>query len=328
MYKNNQADNLRDYGFDPSLVDKIKSNTPKPLFAIYYYLQLFLFAGVTCIASGLSMLLYQHIDDIGHTALIILTWVLCFISYGFCWIKRMPFNKKRQVIHPLIYFDYILLFGALLLTGAFAYTQYQMGWLGSNWSATILLPCLILFISAYFFDQTTLLTMAIVLLGSWLGLQVAPYQLIADGQFSQLNAVIAALLLGLFLIGIFFLTQQLQIKLHFEFTYINFALHILFIATINALFFIKPELIWWLLGALFTAIVIWYAFYKSSFYFLLCGFIYGYFFLSYAVVRLCFIITDSSLSIYLLLIYFIASGIMLISYLRKFKQLIYAAAIR
>ena len=168
--------------------------------------------------------------------------------------------------------------------------------------------------------------MSIVLLGSWLGLQVAPYQLLFEMQFNELHFVLTAIIMAWLLIGVFYLTYSFQIKQHFEFTYVNFALHIIFIALLNGLFFIEPAWIWWFAGALFTAATIWYAFYRSSFYILLCSFAYGYIIVSYAIVRFCMSVLDESIGVYLLLIYFIASGIMMISYLRMFKRTIHGHA--
>ena len=154
-------------------LDKVNSYYDAKPFSLHTHLQLFLYLGVTLLAGGLGVLIYKNIASIGHIALVIVIGLLCASCFVYCYLKKTPFTwQKTESLN--VWFDYILLLGSLLLVTFIGYLQFQFKLFGEHWGLATFVPCVLLFFAAYYFDHLGLLSMAIVLLGSWAGIAVAP----------------------------------------------------------------------------------------------------------------------------------------------------------
>ncbi|WP_187318490.1 DUF2157 domain-containing protein [Hymenobacter citatus] len=61
-------------------------------FSVHYELRTLLYLGIVLLAGGLGILLYQHLDDISHGA-IVAALVLCMAgSFGYAVRHRLPFT--------------------------------------------------------------------------------------------------------------------------------------------------------------------------------------------------------------------------------------------
>ena len=128
-----------------------------------------------------------------------------------------------------------------------------------------------------------MLSIAITGLASTFGLSVTPRQLIDGNDFSDLSVVFTALLLGIILAIWAWYSDRQSIKQHFSFTYNNFALNILCIATLAALFDQDLKLISLLALAGICLYFIRYALTQHSYLFLLLSVLYGYIGLTYMI---------------------------------------------
>ncbi|MEO8147126.1 MAG: DUF2157 domain-containing protein [Bacteroidia bacterium] len=300
-------------------LQKVNSFYDARPFSLHTHLQTFLYLGVTLLATGLGILIYKNIDSIGHIALVSIIGLLCASCFTYCYLKKAAFSWQKTEA-PNAWFDYILLLGALLLVTFTGYLQFEFKLFGEQWGLATFIPCIILFFAAYYFDHLGLLSMAIVLLGSWAGIAVAPLDLLKRNDFNSDRFIFTGIALGIFLAVVSYLTYTKNLKHHFYFTYLNFALHISFVAALCGLFWLDMEWLWGIIIALLFTAGYKYAFAQKSFYVLLFSMLYSYIALSYLVIEIGDdLVKDISLA-YLLLIYFILSAIMLIKYLRQFKK--------
>ena len=170
-----------------------------------------------------------------------------------------------------------------------------------------------------YFDNIGILCMGITNLAAWLGISVTPLEILKANDFNSGTIIITALLPGVLLIAAAWFTRHKKIKKHFEFTYTNFGMHILFIATIAAMFhFEKIYLLWFIVLSGIAFYFYLQALTNRSFYTLLVTALYAYIGLSYVVIQILMLMNWYNLvPVYLGLIYFIASGIFLVIFLMR-----------
>jgi hypothetical protein len=184
---------------------------------------------------------------------------------------------------------------------------------GNAYGLATFIPMVISFFCAYYFDHLGVLSMAIANLAAWMGIAVTPLQIFRENNFADAQIIFAGLLLGVALNAIAWASKQRNIKAHFCFTYTNFGMNILFIACLAGMFHFDDFYLLWLLPL--VGIVCY--FYKrsiatSSFYIMLMLTLYGYTGISYVIIRLA---PDMDDAIFLVIFYFILSGLSLISFL-------------
>ena len=225
----------------------------------------------------------------------------------------MPFSTGR-VKSPNTSFDYILLLGSIGFVTLVGYLQFAYTVFGTNYGLATLIPMLVLFFVAYYFDHLGILNMAIANLAVWMGVSVTPKQLLLNSDFNSETIIYTYLLLGIILLAGAYITQYFNFKKHFKFSYQHYGVHVTFISLLAGYFFYYNSAfsLLWMLG-LFT--LAWFiyrdAFKNHSFYFLLLVILYSYVAASSLVVRV-LIIGESIGAIYLMMLYFIGSAIGLI----------------
>jgi len=303
---------------------KIKLLLGQKLVSVHLEIKTLLYLGVLLLSGGLGILVYKHIDTIGHQAVLVFIALISAGSFYYCFKYKLPFSVNK-VDAPDAFFDYILLLACLTFITFIVYIQYQYKVFGNHYSPEAFLPMLVLFFSAYYFDHLGILSLGITNLVAWLGIAVTPMQILQSNDFSSTSLIVTGLFLGVFLIVVAWVTNKKNIKKHFALTYSNFGTHLLFIACLVALFNFYQ---WYLLWFLVLLAIVFYIYRKAikekSFYFMLITVLYGYIGLSYVISRL--LVSTGSFDIgliYLWCLYYIASAVLLVLFLirinKKFK---------
>jgi hypothetical protein len=293
-------------------LQKIKQRASSRIFSVHWELKTILYLGVLLLTGGLGILIYKNIDTIGHQVILAAIALLCAGCFFYCERKKLPFAVTR-VPAPNSFFDYILLLGCITLITFITYLQVQYTTFGNAYGLATFIPMVISFFCAYYFDHLGVLSMAIANLAAWMGIAVTPLQIFRENNFADAQIIFAGLLLGVALNAIAWASKQRNIKAHFCFTYTNFGMNILFIACLAGMFHFDDFYLLWLLPL--VGIVCY--FYKrsiatSSFYIMLMLTLYGYTGISYVIIRLA---PDMDDAIFLVIFYFILSGLSLISFL-------------
>lgn len=309
-----------------SSFEKIKNDSGKKLISLHWDIKILLYLGVLLLSGGLGILIYKNIDSIGHQAILVFIALISASAFFYCAKTKLPFATFK-VESPNVYFDYVLLLACLTFMSFITYLQFQYNVFGTRYGLATFLPMLVLFFSAYYFDHLGILSLAITNLAAWIGITVTPSQLLKANDFNSSTIIYTALFLGAFLIALAFISKMKAFKSHFELTYSNFGTHLLFISCLAAMFhFDDLYLLWFLLLIALTYFFYTRSMQNKSFYFLVVTTLYTYIGMGYVVIQLLDSLGRIGMtSIYLGLIYFIASGIGLVFFLISSNRKIKAA---
>lgn len=301
--------------------ENIRQHSLKPV-SVYWDVTVLLYAGILLLTTGLGILVYKNIDTIGHAVIVTLIAVVCGLCFAYC-IKNSKGYSPAKVETPGVLFDYILLLGCLLLLIFTGYIQFEYHVFGTHWGQATFIPMVILFIAAYYFDHLGVLSLAITNLAAWAGITVAPLQALYNNDFRNERLIYTGLMLGVCLLAISFISSYKNIKEHFAFTYKNFGAHLLFISLLAAIFHYDQFYLFWFIALASTGILFYMnALKERSYYFLVITALYVYVGLCYVVVRLLGKMGGDIGIIYLILIYFITSGIGLIRILMYYNKML------
>lgn len=318
MHENILRRLLRQELIAPEDADKIALFESEKPFSLHWELKTLLYLGVLLLNIGLGYIIYENIDSIGHTAIILLIGVLSAACFGYAVRYRQPFSRD-EVESPTPYYDYILLLGCLAFLVMEGYWQYQYQIFGTRYGLATFIPMVLFFGLAYWLDNRGVLALGITALASWLGLTVAPQHILTENDFSSAALVNTGVFLGLLLSTVAFASERLDFKKHFSLTYLNFGVHIGMISCLAGMISLDLPAIYFPLLCLAAVFFLWYARTRESFYFLLCAVIYGYIGITYLLLD-----NASGLDFMDYMLYFILScgGIifLLINYKRFFKK--------
>lgn len=242
--------------------------------SVYHDLRGLLYVGVLLFTSGIGILIYKNIGDIGHLVAIgvlILMTAACFIYI----LQKGPKYQHGLVEGPTPYFEYIVLLGSLLLISVQGYLQFQYEFLTENLGASTLISALIFFYVAYRFDHLGVLSLGITALASFFSITVSPKRWYSGDFFEGTHVYMTAAGFAVVLAGAAVLFDRRNIKSHFTFAYINFALLIFFTGAVSGLF---VEENWLYLAFVYVGVVFAYisARRRKSFLFLLYAFLAAY----------------------------------------------------
>lgn len=214
---------------------KIDLITSGQLVSLFYELRSMLYLGVMLFTTGVGILLYQNIGEIGHMVSIIALCILTLVCFGYAFKHTLPYSNE-QVKSPNVYYDYIVLLGSLLFISVQGYLQYQYGILTENLEYSTLATAAIFFLIAYRFDHLGVLSLAITALASFWGLSVSPQKWYSGDFFSTSNLHITAIIFSMVLAALSLGLDWKSIKKHFTFSYLNFSMLIFFVAAVVGLF--------------------------------------------------------------------------------------------
>ena len=296
------------------------------IFSLNAELKLFLYLSVLLFTSGIGILIYNNIDSIGHIAILSLLLIIIVVCFYYCFKNSKGFQKQETTFeHPVV--EYLALAGSILTCIFIGYLQFQYQPFGTNYRLATLIPTIVSFFCAYYFDNKSILTIAITGLAAFVGLSVTPQDLLNNSNFYQDQTLsYSAIVLGVLLILWTIYSSRIQLKTHFNLIYLTFALHIISIAAISSLFDYFEYGIWFLFLIVLAA---------SSFYFYKIShelkaislyvfmIIYAYIGINIFLVRIFDSINFSDvwvLFIMILPVYFIGSIIMFIKLIKTFNK--------
>ncbi|MDB5267449.1 MAG: hypothetical protein JWP58_489 [Hymenobacter sp.] len=188
-------------------------------FSLHYELRALLYLGITLLAGGLGVLVYQNIDSIGHGVIIAVIAALTAACFTYAARHRAPFTWGHAP-KTSVGADYLLLLGCLLFVVLEGYAQYQYGLFGSRYGLATAVPALVFLPLAYWFDHRGVLAMGLTALASWVGLTVAPLAVLTENDYWNESIRRAAIGLGLALMATGFYSEYSNRKAHFAFTYL------------------------------------------------------------------------------------------------------------
>src|SRR5437868_4260593 len=169
--------------FEETLIDKLKADglltevqyqkisesVKSKLFSLNFELRTLLYCGILLATTGFGILVYKNIDTIGHSVVIGLIALLCAGCFVYCFLKRSPYSNLK-VESPNAFFDYVLLAGCLLFLTLEGYLQFQYHVFGDRFGLATIIPAVLFFALAYFFDHKGVLSMGITALCAWIGI--------------------------------------------------------------------------------------------------------------------------------------------------------------
>ncbi|MCU0431171.1 MAG: DUF2157 domain-containing protein [Cytophagaceae bacterium] len=292
----------------------------KPI-SVHWEFRTVLYLGVTLFSTGIGFLIYEHIDTIGHSVLIGLLSLLCVACLAYCFKKASPFHWL-ETANSQAWTDYILLLGCLLLLSVEGYLQYQYQVFGERYGLATMIPAFLFLFLAYRFDHKGVLSMAITGLAAWLGIATSPYQWDAIDT-ENLSTLYTALALGAVLSGVAFYSLKTSRKPHFFFTYLNFGVHIFFIACLSASLMTSWYPVYALLAAAASIGLLLYARKEHQHYFFLIAMVYGYIALSILFFRLIIAMDPSGdIIFWISFLYFFATCGAIIYFILQYKSLL------
>jgi hypothetical protein len=248
----------------------------KKIFSVFYELRTLLYLGVLLFTTGVGILIYLNIGDLGHVLSIIALSVLTLACFYYAFKTSAPYSNART-FPPTPYFDYVVLLGCLLFISVLGYLQFQYNLLDENLGETTLVAAAVFFITAYRFDHLGVLSLAITAFASFWGLSVSPQEWYHSDFFTTENLHVTAIIFGSGLAGVATGLYQRGMKQHFTFTYFNFC-SLIFLVGALAGIFINEDAYGIYLLLLYTgcALTVYAGYSQKSFLFLLYAFVFGY----------------------------------------------------
>jgi hypothetical protein len=140
----------------------------RELVSVRLELRMLLTAGVLMILAGTGLLVRQHFDRIGPTA--IAAAILAAAAACLAWVAhRSPPFSRAQVPSPGLAYDSILLLGVLLFGTFLAWVETQFHSLGAGWRHHLLLLAAVYGAAAFRFDSRSVLSLALTSFAAWRG---------------------------------------------------------------------------------------------------------------------------------------------------------------
>ncbi|TDE05504.1 DUF2157 domain-containing protein [Flavobacterium hiemivividum] len=237
---------------------QVKAYRNLEIFSLNTELKLFLYLSVLFFTTGIGILIYQNIDTIGHIAILSFLLVVAIICYYFSFKNSNGFQKGETSFENPIFDNLIL--AAVLLTCIFiGYLQYQYNAFGTHYGLATLVPTVIGLFCAYYFDNKSILSIAITGLAAYIGLTVSPQSLLNNNFYTTNTLSYSGIALGVVLVLWSIYSKQIALKKHFTLVYLTFGLHLISISCVNNLF--EPH---WFVFAVILAAALYY-FYISSY---------------------------------------------------------------
>ena len=294
-------------------IDRFEKTAP---FSLHWELKTLLYLGVLLLNVGLGVLIYEHIDTLGHTVPLIMIGLVCAGCFYYVIRYRKPFSNG-EVESATPYYDYVLLLGCLSFLLLEGYWQYQYRIFGERYGLATFIPMVLFFVLAYLFDNRGVLSLAITALASWLGITVTPQELLSRNDFNSATIIQTGVFLGVLLAAIVFTSERRDFKRHFSMTYLNFSVHLLMVSCLSGIITLDNWLVYVPLLALSVGSYLWLARQRQSFYLLVVAVVYAYIGLSYLFMK-----TFPRLILEAYLLYYLFSGAAVVVMLINHKKIL------
>jgi len=138
----------------------------REIFSLFAEIRTLAWIGAMLVAGGVSVLISNHIKDIGALTIAIVLAVAATGCYAWAWMhrdRRSPIDHRTSLID-----DSILLLGGMLVSA-------DAGWISTQWhidgARTLLFLAIFHAVGAYRFESRTLLSLSIGALAGWLGIE-------------------------------------------------------------------------------------------------------------------------------------------------------------
>jgi hypothetical protein len=244
--------------------------------SVFYELRIILYLGVMLFTTGVGILIYKNIGDLGHLALITVLFVLTAFCFHYSLRHAAPYTHQKAA-PPTPYFDYIVLLGCLLFISVLGYLQLQYELFDDGMGLTTLVTAAFFFFAAYRFDHLGVLSLAITALASFWSISVSPQKWYSGNFFSDSNLHVTAIIFGAVVSAVAILLDRKGIKKHFTFTYLNFCSLIFLCGALSGMFIEdRAYLLYLLLLYAGCASLAFYAHETKSFLFILYVFVFAY----------------------------------------------------
>ncbi|NVO31436.1 DUF2157 domain-containing protein [Hymenobacter lapidiphilus] len=317
---------LRDRGrLTPEQAAAIETDERTRPFSLHYEIRTLLYLGITLLSGGLGVLIYEHLDELGHGVVVAVVALLTAACFAYAARHRPPFSWGLVAGSSLLA-DYLLLLGCLLFLVLEGYLQAQYALFGTRYGLALALPAGLFFYLAYRFDHRGVLSMAITALAAWVGLSVEPLAVFKN-EFLTGSVSRAAIAVGALLLLGGWLSETRHRKVHFAYTYLLLGGNLLLGTATAAMFteVLQPLALLVILILAVSAGLFWYGRRVHSHLFLLLGATYGYVALTYGLAQL---LSATGLNIVLALglYYFIGSTVAAVWFLTHLKRLAGTAA--
>lgn len=305
----------------PEQHEEIKQYKALGIFSLNSELLFFLYLSVLLFTTGVGIFVYKNIDSIGHLAILAVNFMLMLACFYFSFKKAKGFYKEEVFFDSPMY-DYLVLTGSILACIFIGYVQYQYAVFGEDFGLVSLFSAAICFSVAYYFDNKSVLSIAITALATFIGITITPQTLLENEIYSNPQLSYYGLALGLLLILWMEYSVRQNFKKHFHIIYATFALNLIGICCIAGLL----ENHWFVFLPIMAAAV--YYFYKvsyqiSSTFVLVFSLLYGYIGFNIFLGRLIDLIAVNDFIQFLIFCgpaYVIGSIFLFIKLVRKFNK--------
>jgi hypothetical protein len=189
------------------------------IFSVFEELRFALYAAVAAITAGIGILLKENLDHMGPLTLIAALALVAAGCYASAVRTRLR-NETRSIAG-----DYVLLLGALIVSADLGYAESQFHWLGPHWSWQLLILATLHAITAYALSSRLVLSVSLVSLAGWFGLETEISSLFQTGN-SLSHEGIQALICSAVLLLWREIHRRLDLDSSFEDVFEHFAANI------------------------------------------------------------------------------------------------------
>jgi hypothetical protein len=263
----------------------LEALTTRKFFSVYYELRIILYLGVLLFTTGIGILIYENIGELGHLLSIVALFILTIVCFGYAFKFGQPYSDDT-VKPPTPFYDYVVLLGCLLFISVIGYLQFMYNLFDEGMGTTTLVTGLYFFYVAYRFDHLGVLSLAITALASFWSITISPQKWYSGDYLEGDHLYNTAIIFGAALAAFGFVLDKKSIKQHFTFTYMNISSLVYLIGALSGLF-INDNLFLLYLFLLYAgcALTVYFAHLRKSFLFLLYAFVFGYIGTTYLLVE-------------------------------------------
>ena len=242
------------------------------IISLHYEIKIIFWLGITLLLAGIGIWVK---DQITQTTVILALSCSSLGCFVFTQIKRKPFSTG-EVKSPSIIYDGILVLGCLLLTTLQSYLEYKYSIFQGHWDIFTLIPTILFFFIAYYYDHRGVLLLALTGLTSWVGFQVTPDATFFSDLVKHPELINISIIYSVILLGIAAVIAWKNLKKHFSVIYINFYINLLFSSILTGFFYFNQSLIYLIILGIASSLILLYARQTKSVVLLLYSIVYCY----------------------------------------------------
>lgn len=220
--------------------------------SIHSELRALAWLGVMLIATGVGIVIKNHIDEIGPLTIAFAVGLFAAACYTYVAVK------KKGALD-----DYVVLLGALLISADAGFIERQWHLLGDAWQWHLLLLAILHGVAAYYFGARGVLSLSVTALAAFIGAQTEPQGTVAWAE----RAFIAAGAIGVW--------RLVNRRAEFNPVFEHFAANLAFWGSLTLT--VEPKTRWlgFLIAMALATGAVWVGLKRSRVLFVIYGYIYG-----------------------------------------------------